>query len=72
MWNIELTISRRAEEDVINTGEFFPASFSMVRDGHQNMIEAIEIWLAHWLDFAYFDNHGHHMPARMAALKRKP
>ena len=72
MWNIELTISRRAEEDVINTGEFFPASFSMVREGRQIMIDSIENFLVNWRHFAHNDNHGTPMPARMAVLKRKP
>ena len=72
MWNVENMISRRAECDVIDTGECSPVNPRYIRDERVIMIDAIENWLAHWLDFAYFDNHGHHMPARMAVLKRKP
>ena len=72
MWNIENTISREVVHDVIHTGFSSPVETRLVRVERFIMIDAIENWLAHWLDFADFDNHGHHMPARMAVLKRKP
>ena len=72
MWRIEETISRSAAYDVIYTGESRPTISGLVREERSIMIEVIENLLTNWNHFAYHDNHGTHIPARMAVLKRKP
>ena len=72
MWNIENTISREVVHDVIHTGFSSPVETRLVRVERIILIDAIENWLANWRHFAHHDNHGMHMPARMAVLKRKP
>ena len=46
MWSIENTISRRAECDVIDTGECSPVNPRYIRDEREAMIEGIERWLS--------------------------